>query len=67
MELQKAAGFSRGNLSVQIKTLQEAGYVRVTKKFKNNKPQTTVSLTEKGRMEFGRYLKEMEKILQITK
>jgi hypothetical protein len=33
MELQKAMGFSRGNLSIQIGTLQEAKYVRITKKF----------------------------------
>ena len=64
MELQKAMDFSRGNLSIQIKTLQEAKYVRITKKFKDNKPMTTIFLTEKGRSAFKHYLKEMEDIIK---
>ena len=67
MELQKTTEFSRGNLSIQIKTLQEAGYVRITKKFKDNKPQTTIFLTEKGQEAIKQYLKEMEQILEKMK
>ncbi len=65
MELQKAIGFSRGNLSIQIKTLLEATYVRVTKKFKDNKPLTTIFLTKRGRLALKHYLKEMEDIIKI--
>jgi DNA-binding MarR family transcriptional regulator len=65
MELQKAMGFSRGNLSIQIKTLQAAKYVRVTKKFKDNKPMTTIFLTDKGRSALKHYLKEMEDIIKV--
>jgi DNA-binding MarR family transcriptional regulator len=65
MELQKALNFSRGNLSIQIKTLQEAEYVHVTKKFKDNKPMTTILLTEKGRFAIKHYLKEMEDIIKV--
>ena len=64
MELQKAMGFSRGNLSIQIKKLQEAKYVRITKKFKDNKPMTTIFMTEKGRSAIKNYLKEMEDIIK---
>ena len=64
MELQKAMDFTRGNLSVQIKTLQDAKYVRVTKRFKDNKPMTTIFLTEKGRSAVKNYLKEMEDIIK---
>jgi len=67
MELQKTMEFSRGNLSIQIKTLQEAGYVRITKRFKGNKPQTTVFLTEKGKEAIKQYLKEMEQVLEKMK
>jgi DNA-binding MarR family transcriptional regulator len=63
MELQKTMGFSRGNLSIQIKKLQEANYVRITKKFKDNKPMTTIFLTENGRSAIKNYLKEMENII----
>jgi len=65
MELQKAMEFSRGNLSIQVKTLQEAKYVRVTKKFKDNKPMTTIFLTDKGRSALEHYLKEMEDIIKV--
>jgi DNA-binding HxlR family transcriptional regulator len=65
MELQKAIDFTRGNLSIQIKTLQKAEYVQVTKKFKDNKPRTTIFLTEKGRSAIKHYLAEMENIIKV--
>ena len=34
-----------GNISIQIKKLQEAGYIKVKKSFKNNYPNTTLSTT----------------------
>jgi DNA-binding MarR family transcriptional regulator len=67
MELQKAMELTRGNLSIQLKTLQKAEYVRITKKFKDNKPRTTVHVTETGRMAIGQYLKEVEQVLQNLK
>lgn len=63
MQLQKAIDLSRGNLSIQIKTLQDAKYVRIAKKFKDNKPLTTIFLTKIGRSALKHYLKEMEDIL----
>ena len=66
MELQKAFDFSRGNLSIQIKKLQEAKYVRITKKFRENKPLTTIFLTAKGRSALKDYLKEMEDIIKLS-
>ena len=33
---------TQGNLSAQLKKLSEAEYVRITKTFKNNYPNTTV-------------------------
>jgi DNA-binding HxlR family transcriptional regulator len=46
-----------GNLSVQIKKLEEAGYIRVKKRFKNNYPQTNCQLTDKGLNAFEVYVK----------
>ena len=67
MELQKAMDLSRGNLSIQIKTLQQAGYVSITKRFKDNKPQTTILLTETGQKAINEYLKAMQQILEKMK
>jgi len=46
-----------GNLSVQIKKLEEAGYITVMKRFKNNYPQTSCQLTDKGLNAFEAYVK----------
>ena len=44
-ELRDALGMTDGNLITHIRTLQEAGYVSVTKSFQNHRPLTTCSLT----------------------
>lgn len=67
MELQKAMELTRGNLSIQLKTLQKAEYVSITKKFKDNKPQTTVYITENGRQAIRQYLKEVEQVIKNIK
>ena len=41
-----------GNLSVQIQKLKEAGYIDVTKLFKDNYPQTLCKITTKGKQAF---------------
>ncbi len=67
MELQKTMEISRGNLSIQIKTLSEAEYVKIEKKFKDNKPQTTIRITPKGTHALKEYLKEMENLINTIK
>lgn len=67
MELQKSLNLTRGNLSIQIKRLGEAKYVAIEKKFKNNKPLTTVSITEKGILAIKEHLNEMEKIIKLAR
>lgn len=54
---------SDGNLSVQIRKLEEASYVEVTKAFVNKKPQTTVTLTATGRAAYLSYLDAMRKLI----
>ena len=66
MVLQKALNLSRGNLSVQIKMLKEADYLSIDKSFKNNKPQTMVTITNEGIGSLRQYLKEMEMIITST-
>lgn len=59
--------FSSGNLSVQLKNLEEAGYVAIEKSFKNNKPLTEVILTKKGDDALQKYLEEMERLIGTLK
>ena len=45
-----------GNISVQINKLKDAGYVEVTKKFKDNYPLTLCKITQKGVTAFENYV-----------
>ncbi len=63
-ETTKAAA---GNISIQIKKLQDAGYVKIEKTFKNNYPNTTVSITSKGIKAFEDYVKNLKKYINPQK
>jgi predicted transcriptional regulator len=56
-----------GNISIQIKKLQDAGYVKVEKTFKNNYPNTSVSITGKGIKAFEDYVKNLKKYINPQK
>lgn len=66
-ELREALGMTDGNLTTHIRTLQEAGYVSVTKSFQNKRPLTTCSLTPAGSKAFANYINLLESIVQQTK
>lgn len=61
--LLEKTGASRGNLSVQINKLNEAGYISVRKSFRGNYPLTTCSITPKGVEAFERYVKALRTYL----
>lgn len=48
-----------GNISVQIQKLETAGYIVVKKSFKDNYPNTTLSLTPKGLSAFEAYVEAL--------
>jgi len=52
-----------GNISIQINKLQEAGYIKVVKTFKNNYPNTTKSITSKGIEAFETYVNNLKKYI----
>lgn len=54
-EMRDLLDMTDGNLSVHLRTLEEAGYVEVDKAFVGRKPRTTARLSKKGRRAFGRY------------
>ena len=66
-EIRDALSMTDGNLTTHIRTLQEAGYVSVTKSFQNNRPLTTCSLTTPGQKAFTQYINVLESIVQQTK
>ena len=67
IEMRDALGMTDGNLTTHIRTLQEAGYVSVTKSFQHNRPLTTCALTPAGKKAFTNYINLLEQIIQQTK
>ncbi len=63
-ELKAKIGGTDGNLSVHIRKLEEAGYVSVEKSFAGRKPQTRLSLTDKGRAAWIAYIGRMEALMR---
>ena len=49
-----------GNVSVQITKLKEAGYIEVTKQFKDKYPLTICKITPKGVDAFENYVKALQ-------
>jgi DNA-binding MarR family transcriptional regulator len=66
-ELRDTLSMTDGNLTTHIRTLQEAGYIAVTKSYQNNRPLTTCALTDKGRKAFADYINLLEQIVQLTR
>jgi DNA-binding MarR family transcriptional regulator len=62
-DLRDALAMSDGNVMSHIRTLQEAGYVGVTKSFRDSRPLTTCSLTAAGRRAFEAYIGVLEQIV----
>ena len=66
-ELRDTLSMTDGNLSMHIRTLQEAGYIAVTKRFEDRRPLTTCSMTEAGRKAFSQYIDLLEQIVRENK
>ena len=66
-ELRDILNMTDGNLSVHIKTLQESGYIAVTKSYHEKKPLTTCSLTTSGRKAFSEYIDLLEEIVRQSR
>jgi len=58
-ELKTRLQVSDGNLSVHLRKLEDAGFVRIDKRFEGRKPLTAVQMTPSGREAFIAYLQAM--------
>ena len=62
--LKEKTNATAGNLSVQIQKLKDAGYIDVTKQFKDNYPQTVCKITSTGINAFEDYVKNLQTYLR---
>ena len=58
--LERATGLTRGNLSVQLTRLEEAGLIEVWKTIERKRTLTTAALTVQGRSTLDSYWEAME-------
>ena len=62
--LKKTLDTSDGNLSTHLTKLETAGYIKITKTFRDKLPHTSYNLTAVGKKELSTYLSQMRNILQ---
>ncbi len=60
--LQRVTRLSKGNLSVQLTNLEQAGLVVIHKEIIDKKMRTTISLSKRGISEIADYWKTMDEI-----
>lgn len=66
-QLQAKLEMTSGNLSIQLKKLSAASYIKIRKAFKDNKPLTTVTMTAKGAKALESYVNEMETLIKTLR
>ncbi len=61
--LMNQTNLTRGNLSSHLSKLETAGYVEIKKEFVDKIPRTLLRLSEKGRIAFHEYRRNMKQVL----
>jgi len=65
--LQRETGLTKGNLSVHLSKLEQAGYVGIEKTYRGKVPLTLCRLTDEGRRAFDQYRKQLKQFVENTK
>lgn len=65
--LKKLLELSDGNLSVQIRKLEEADYIKVEKVFVDRKPKTFCKITPRGQNAIKHLMSKLESLLKSDK
>lgn len=66
-QIKDTTNATSGNISVQIRKLQEAGYIEVVKSFKNNYQNTSLTMTKKGIKAFEDYVESLKQYIKTSK
>lgn len=62
--LLKETNATKGNLSIQLKKLEKAKYIKIKKSYRDNYPLTTCLITKKGILAFEEYVKTIKEYLK---
>lgn len=63
-DLQNNYNLSAGNLASNLKMLIDEKYIKKHKQFIENRPRTTIEITDKGRTEFVKFKECLKEVLQ---
>ena len=66
-QIKDTTNATSGNISVQIRKLQDAGYIEVVKSFKNNYQNTSLTITNKGIKAFEDYVESLKQYIKTSK
>ena len=61
--IQEALDLTGGNLTTHLRRLEGAGFLVITKEFRDRRPRTWVEATGAGRRAFADYLENLERAL----
>src|SRR4051794_4275574 len=64
--LQRATGLTKGNLSSHLTKLEEAGLIKIVKRFVSKKPNTNVVLTEVGKQRIAHHWDQLERLKNLS-
>jgi len=62
-ELKDVLEVTQGNLSVQLRKLEDAAYVTIEKGYLGRRPRTQVRITAAGRKAFAAYLEALGRLI----
>jgi DNA-binding transcriptional ArsR family regulator len=65
--LQRETGLTKGNLSVHLSKLEEAGYIAIEKTYRGKVPLTLCRMTETGRKAFKDYREQLKSFVDQTR
>jgi len=64
--LQRTTRLTKGNLSSHLTKLEEAGLVKIKKKFVHKKPNTNVALTPAGKKRIANHWDQLERLKRFS-
>jgi len=64
--LQRETGLTKGNLTIHLSKLEEAGYLRIEKTYRGKVPLTLCHITPSGREAFEGYRQQLKRFVDDT-
>lgn len=64
--LQRETGLTKGNLTIHLSKLENAGYIQIEKTYRGKVPLTLCKITKQGRQAFEEYRKQLKQFLEDT-